>query len=277
MLLYEGWLYLQVLQLVHHNPGNTALIEERRQALRAAGESDRIRQQWVPMARISPYLQHALIVSEDATFYGHEGFDWEGIKVAAEKNLREGRVVAGGSTITQQLAKNLFLSTKRTPWRKAQEALITVMLEKTLGKRRIFEIYLNVIEWGNGVFGAQAAARHYFGTDASRLTPREAAKLASMVPDPRFYDDHPGNRHLLRKTRVILARMKLRYGSNFAAQPRVIKAPLPRRAADTELALPQDNEGAVAPENVQPPDTVPSPAPAGEPSPGAETQSAQRI
>ncbi|RBL65836.1 monofunctional biosynthetic peptidoglycan transglycosylase, partial [Pseudomonas sp. MWU13-2625] len=144
---------------------------------------------------------------EDAKFVDHEGFDWDGIEAAFEKNLKKGHIVAGGSTISQQLAKNLFLSSGKTPWRKLEEALITVMLEKTLDKRRIFEIYLNVIEWGNGVFGAEAASRHYFRTSAARLSSGQAAKLAAMVPNPRYYDDHRNAPGLAKKTRIIQRRM----------------------------------------------------------------------
>ncbi|HEX5337128.1 MAG TPA: monofunctional biosynthetic peptidoglycan transglycosylase, partial [Gallionella sp.] len=144
---------------------------------------------------------------EDAKFVDHEGFDWEGIQKAYEKNMKKGKIVAGGSTISQQLAKNLFLSTKRTPWRKGEEVIITLMLEAVMDKRRIFEIYLNVIEWGNGVFGAEAAARHYYNTSAAGLSAGQAAKLAAMVPNPRYYDKHREAGGLQRKTGIILARM----------------------------------------------------------------------
>ncbi|MCE9633201.1 MAG: monofunctional biosynthetic peptidoglycan transglycosylase, partial [Methylophilales bacterium] len=144
---------------------------------------------------------------EDAKFVDHEGFDWDGIEKAFDKNLKKGKIVAGGSTISQQLAKNLFLSGRKTPWRKLEEALITVMLEKLMSKRRILEIYLNVIEWGNGVFGAEAAARHYYKTSAAGLGAEQAAKLAAMVPNPRFYDKHREARGLAKKTGIILARM----------------------------------------------------------------------
>ena len=163
--------------------------------------------QWVPYEQISDNLKRALIAAEDASFVDHEGFDWEGIQKAYEKNLRKGKIVAGGSTISQQLAKNLFLSTKRTPWRKMEEAVITLMLEAVMDKRRIFEIYLNVIEWGNGVFGAEAAARHYFQVSAAELYRGQAARLAAMVPNPRFYDRHREAPGLLRKTDIIMARM----------------------------------------------------------------------
>jgi monofunctional biosynthetic peptidoglycan transglycosylase len=161
----------------------------------------------VPYNKISTHLKRALIASEDAKFVDHEGFDWDGIQKAYEKNMKKGKIVAGGSTISQQLAKNLFLSTKRTPWRKGEEAIITVMLEEVMDKQRIFEIYLNVIEWGNGVFGAEAAARHYYHVSAAQLSAAQAAKLAAMVPNPRYYDTHREAGGLLRKTGIILSRM----------------------------------------------------------------------
>ena len=167
-----------------------------------------LKYQWVDYAKISNHLKRAVVASEDAKFKDHEGFDWEGIEKAYEKNIKKGKIVGGGSTISQQLAKNLFLSASRTPWRKGEEAIITVMLEKMLSKRRILEIYLNVIEWGNGVFGAEAAARHYFKTSASGLGKTQAAKLAAMVPNPRFYDAHRSTRYLNRRTATIQARMR---------------------------------------------------------------------
>jgi monofunctional biosynthetic peptidoglycan transglycosylase len=166
-------------------------------------------------------LKRAVIASEDAKFVDHEGFDWEGIEKAYEKNLKKGKLVAGGSTISQQLAKNLFLNSKRTPWRKGEEAIITLMLENLLSKQRILEIYLNVIEWGNGVFGAEAASRHYFKTTAAGLSREQAAKLAAMVPNPRFYDDHRNTRYLNRRTATILARMRM---SELPKNPPVEKA-----------------------------------------------------
>ena len=162
---------------------------------------------WVPYSRISPQLKRALIAAEDAKFLEHEGFDWEGIEQAYEKNIRKGKIVAGGSTISQQLAKNLFLSSNRTPWRKAEEALITMMLEFTMDKKRILEIYLNTIEWGNGIFGAEAAARHYYGVSAAELSSEQAARLAAMVPKPRFYDRHRNTSWLNSRSEIILERM----------------------------------------------------------------------
>ena len=167
----------------------------------------RLRQQWVPYQRISGHLKRAIVAAEDAKFVNHNGFDWDGIQKAYEKNLREGEIVAGGSTITQQLAKNLFFSGERAWWRKAQEAVVAVMIETVMSKRRILEIYLNVIEWGEGVFGAEAAARHHYGTTAAGLSPEQAARLASIVPSPRRYGPASDTAYLQRRTQTLLARM----------------------------------------------------------------------
>ena len=149
----------------------------------------------------------AIVAAEDAKFVDHEGFDWEGIQRAIEKNQRKGRAVAGGSTISQQLAKNLFLTPQRSYLRKAEEALITLMIEATMDKRRILEIYLNVVEWGNGVFGAEAAAQHYFGVSAAGLDGWQAAWLAGALPNPRYYDRHRSAPGLARKALIIAERM----------------------------------------------------------------------
>ena len=190
-----------------HDPGMTAFMEDRLERLRAKKPDASLKQQWVPYAKVSAHLKRAIVAAEDAKFVDHEGFDWEAIQKAYEKNQKRGKVVVGGSTISQQLAKNLFLSGSRTPWRKAQEAMITVMMESLMDKRRILEIYLNVIEWGDGVFGVEAAARHYFGVGAAQLSAEQAARLAAMVPNPRFYDRNRNTAWLERKTQLILARM----------------------------------------------------------------------
>ena len=163
--------------------------------------------QWVPYERISPNLKRAIIAAEDSKFLEHEGFDFDAIQNAYQKNLKKGKLVAGGSTISQQLAKNLFLSSEKTPGAKIQEAIITLMLENVMSKRRILEIYLNVIEWGNGVFGAEAAIRYYYGASASSITAEQAARLAAMIPNPRFYDQHRNTPWLSKKTGIILSRM----------------------------------------------------------------------
>ncbi len=203
VIFYQFWLLAHVAWWVNHNPSASAFMEQRLEILQEKNPEAELRHRWVTYDRISNHLKRAIIAAEDSKFVDHEGFDWQGMQQAMVKNARHGRIVAGGSTISQQLAKNLFLSGRRTPWRKAEEALITMMLENLMTKQRILEIYLNVIEWGNGVFGAEAAARHYFKVSAVQLSAGQAAKLAAMVPNPRFYDKNRNARGLLRKTRII--------------------------------------------------------------------------
>ena len=191
----------------YYAPQETAFMAARMDELAERNPKAKLRYRFVPYERIGNSLKRAMIAAEDAKFVDHEGFDWDGIELALEKNQKRGRIVAGGSTITQQLAKNLFLSPSRSWVRKGQEAVITLMLEALLDKRRIFELYLNVIEWGNGVFGAEAAAQHYFGVSAARLSAEQGARLAAMAPNPRFYEHHQGAPGLNRKIRIILARM----------------------------------------------------------------------
>lgn len=206
-LLWQLWLLSWVLLWGWVNPGETRFMEIRLAELRQKNPQAQLKHQWVPYERISIHLKRAIIAAEDAKFVDHEGFDWEGIQKAIEKNQRKGRFVAGGSTISQQLAKNLFLTPTKSYFRKAEEAIITLMLETLWSKRRIFEVYLNVIEWGNGVFGAEAAARHYYNQGAGQLGPEQAARLAGMVPNPRFYDRNRAAPGLGRKTVIILGRM----------------------------------------------------------------------
>ena len=205
---YQASIYLRVWWWVEHNPRSTSFMDRRLEALREQEPGANLKQVWVPYGRIAQNLKLAVIAAEDTAFVEHEGFDWKGIEKAFEKNQKKGKVVAGGSTITQQLAKNLFLSGERSYVRKAQEAVITWMLEERMDKDRILEIYLNVVEWGNGVFGAEAAARHYFGVPAAQLSREQAARLAAMLPNPRFYDRNRTSAYLARRVPVILARMK---------------------------------------------------------------------
>lgn len=207
LIFYQIWLFLHICWWVNFNPASSAFMESRLEVLQKKDPDAELRHKWIPYDRISVNLKRALVASEDAKFVDHEGFDWEGIQHAYQKNLRKGRVVAGGSTISQQLAKNLFLSTRRSPWRKLEEALITVMLETVMDKRRIFEIYLNIIEWGNGVFGAEAAAQHYFRVSAAQLTAEQSAMLAAMIPNPRYYDAHREGQYLQGRTAKILNEM----------------------------------------------------------------------
>lgn len=206
-LLWQLWLLGWVLLWSWVNPGQTRFMAIRLAELRQKNPQAALQQQWVPYERISIHLKRAIIAAEDAKFVDHEGFDWEGMQKALEKNQKKGRAVAGGSTISQQLAKNLFLTPTRSYGRKVEEAIITLMLENLWSKRRIFEVYLNVIEWGNGVFGAEAAARHYYNLPAAQLGPEQAARLAGMVPNPRYYDRYRNAPGLGRKTAIILGRM----------------------------------------------------------------------
>lgn len=208
IFFYQLWIFLHICWWVNHNPSSSAFMKDRLEILQENNPDAELRHKWVEYRKISIHLKRAVIAAEDSKFNDHDGFDWEGIQKAFDKNLKKGKIIAGGSTISQQLAKNLFLSTKRTPWRKLEEAAITLMLEKMMSKRRIFEIYLNIIEWGNGVFGAEAAARHYFRTSASGISGYQAARLAAIIPNPRFYDKHQSTRYLNRRAATIQARMR---------------------------------------------------------------------
>ena len=207
ILLYQLWIFLHICWWINHNPTSSAFMEDRLEIIQETKPDAELKHKWVSYEQISNHLKRAVIASEDAKFIDHEGVDWEAIQAAYEKNLKKGKIVSGGSTISQQLAKNLFLSSKRTPWRKAQELVITYMLEAVLEKRRIFEIYLNVIEWGDGVFGAEAASKHYFKVSAAKLSKQQAARLAVMIPNPRFYDKHKKTKYLTKRTAVIQKRM----------------------------------------------------------------------
>jgi monofunctional biosynthetic peptidoglycan transglycosylase len=191
-------------KLARHNPTSTALMDRR--MAKESKEKRPITKQWswAPLSRISSHLQRAVVVAEDASFFVHEGFDWEGIRDAALHNLEAGEMKRGGSTITQQLAKNLYLSSERSLLRKAREALITRSLEHHLTKERILELYLNVAEWGRGVYGAEAAARHHFGKSAADLTMSEAAWLAAILPSPQRYDPIRKTAALTRRHQRIL-------------------------------------------------------------------------
>ena len=207
VLVLQAWFFARVVWWSTHNPASTAFMEMRLEELRKNDPRARLRQRWVPYERVSVHLKRAVVAAEDAKFVGHEGFDWEAIQKAIEKNERRGRVVAGASTISQQLAKNLFLSGQRSWVRKAQEAVITWMIESTMSKRRILELYLNVAEWGEGVFGAEAAALHHFGVAAAALEPEQAAWLAGVLPSPRRYDRGRLTPNLSIRIGVILERM----------------------------------------------------------------------
>jgi monofunctional glycosyltransferase len=207
LFLWQGWYLGWVVWWKHFDPDMTAFMRMRLGELQEKRPEAELRHQWIPYERISDRLKRAVVAAEDDKFIDHEGFDWEGMQKALEKNQRKGKVVAGGSTISQQLAKNLFLSGAKTPWRKAQEAIITVWLELLWDKRRILEVYLNSVEWGQGVFGAEAAAHRYYNTSAANLTTEQAARLAVMLPAPRRYERNPYSPFMNGRTQSILARM----------------------------------------------------------------------
>ena len=223
---YEGITFVRVLLLRNGNPTSTSLIDTRINEAKAKGQQPRREQVWVPLERISPNLQRAVLAGEDTNFVTHHGFDYEAIQKAFEQAQREAAREAkqegedddwlpslpefkrGGSTISQQLAKNLYLSSQRSFLRKGQEAAITIMLERTLTKRRILEIYLNVIEWGDGIYGAEAAAQRYFHKPASALSVNEAAFLSAMIPNPRtVFNPQINPRRVARRQRIILRGM----------------------------------------------------------------------
>jgi monofunctional biosynthetic peptidoglycan transglycosylase len=226
MIVYEGFLFVRVLRLKSNNPSSTSLIDTRASEAQAQGQQVKHEQAWVPLEKISPNLQRAVLAGEDTNFIYHHGFDYQAIQKAFEQAQRESAKEAkkegedddwlpslpefkrGGSTISQQLAKNLYLSTQRSFIRKGQEAIVTVMLERTLTKKRILEIYLNVIEWGEGVYGAEAAAQHYFHKPAAALSVNEGAFLSAMIPNPRtVFNPQVNPKRVARRQRVILRGM----------------------------------------------------------------------
>ncbi len=210
LFAYLAYLYLtlpDVRPLGSAPPATTAFIELRAREARARGETPRRRQRWVSYDRISPNLTRAVTIAEDSRFWEHDGIDLEEIRNSIQVNLERGTFARGASTITQQLAKNLYLSPSKNPFRKLRELFITRRLEAELSKRRILEIYLNVIEWGDGIYGAEAAAREYFGTSAAALGPAQAALLAGAIVNPRRLNPGKPTRGLLRRQRLIRARM----------------------------------------------------------------------
>ena len=207
VLLVQLYFFVQVLWFVWFNPAMTSMMSAQLSVLRETNPQAQLQQQWVPYARISDHLKRAVIASEDANFSEHDGVDWDALQKAYARNTKRHKVVGGGSTITQQLAKNLFLSGSRSYLRKGQELVIAYMLETVMGKERILELYLNVVEFGRGIFGAEAAARHYYRSTAAALNTSQAAKLAVMLPNPRYYDKHRDTNYLARRTSLILTRM----------------------------------------------------------------------
>ena len=241
------------------NPQTTAFIELRAQQAEARGEPVRKVQRWVTYGRISSQLKRAVLVAEDSAFWQHDGVDYQQLKESFETNLERMEFARGASTITQQLAKNLYLSPTKNPLRKLRELLIARRLEAELSKQRILELYLNVIEWGNGIYGAEAAARSYFGKPAADLTPGEAALLAASIPNTRIFDPgHPSAR-LRRRQEMVLRRM------GNVTPPPVVAEPAPAEGLLPEVAPPPPVGG---PPPVLPGEIVPSGKPGGGKPPG---------
>ncbi len=207
LLALQLWYLVHVIVWRDVNPASTRFMRAQLAELQARDPAAKLRHRWVEYGRISTHLKRAVIAAEDSRFPQHDGVDWNAIEQAFERNAKRGRIAFGGSTITMQLAKNLFLSGERSYLRKAQELVIAWMLEAAMDKRRILEIYLNVAEWGVGVFGAEAAARHYFGVSAAQLGPGQAARLAAMLPRPRYHDRNRGSAALSRRAAIVERRM----------------------------------------------------------------------
>ncbi len=265
----------EVRALRTKNPAETSVMRQRDGEARRSGRKPRRDQRWVPLSRISRNLVEAVVASEDSKFFGHEGVDWEALRESAQKNWEKGRFVRGGSTITQQLAKNLFLSTRKTPLRKVREFVVARWLESDLTKRRILEIYLNVIEWGDSVYGGEAAARRYYGKSASDLTVDEAAGLAAMIPNPRRINPRVNPGWHARASRRVLWLMglssRIRRGEAVTTETPPPVEPPPGESAEAEvLPLAEEPPPLASPtESEAPPESSASPVPV-EPSPGTE-------
>jgi monofunctional glycosyltransferase len=270
-----------VADLASHPPSSTAFMDRRRAELRAAGKNDAISYHFVPYGRISPYLRRAVLVAEDDTFYEHDAIDVKGIEAALQRDLKNRKLTHGGSTITQQLAKNLYLSPSRNPFRKIKEYFLARSLERHLTKKRILELYLNVAELGERVYGAEAASRLYFHQSAASLSPWQAALLAGCLPNPRIMNPAAPNKRLRWRQRMILSRMR-RWG--YLLEEEVLTAKKPAEpaapataptaaATDTDLAPPQVTDSIPAVGDTAPEITSTTAATATDatPSPTAET------
>ena len=266
--VYIAYVYLtlpDVRPLATENPATTAFIELRKSEAAESGRTFQIRHRWVPYTRISTNLRRAVLVAEDAAFFDHEGIDLKELRASLEHNWEEGKFERGASTITQQLAKNLYLSPSRNPVRKLKELLITRRLEAALSKRRILEIYLNVIEWGDGIFGAEAAARAYFGKPAAALAPDEAALLAGAIINPRAHNPAKPTKRLLRRQQIIARRMGIKAAPSASQVIQHTPAADSPQSGDASSEFPSINQSSPAPppsaQTVQPPSGNGSPPP----------------
>jgi len=239
-----------VAMLERRTPARTSLMRRRVAEARASGRDLRIDQRWIPYERIAPVLRRAVLIAEDDAFFSHGGLDWGEMRASMRRNLEAGRIVRGGSTITQQLARNVYLGNERTVTRKLREIMLARRIEGALSKRRIFELYLNLIEWGDGIFGIEAAAQRHFGVSASALDARQAALLAAVIINPRRFDPAQPNRRIERRARMILGRMWRR---GFIGELEYLVAtgrtPPPTAPLDSAGTAPADT-AAVSPESV---------------------------
>ncbi len=278
LVVVAGFIAWQVIafpdvsRLATEAPATTAFMEQRKQQLRAEGKDDTIRYTFVPYARISPYLRRAVLVAEDNNFYEHDAIDTRAMTEAIRRDWERRKITHGGSTITQQLAKNLYLSPSRNPLRKIKEYFIARSLENHLTKKRILELYLNVVEMGERVYGAEAASRFYFDKPASALAPQQAALLAGCLPNPRLMNPGAPNKRLRWRQRMILSRMR-RWGYLFETEVLTEKKPdaPPSAPPVVDTAIEQTPPSDTA--SPAPPDTTSSPPPAATPNP-EQTESA---
>ena len=208
LVAVQFWFLAHIWYWADHNPESTAFMRSRLEIIREDEPGARLSHRWVPYNRISGHLKRAVVAAEDDKFMDHTGFDWEAIQKAYEKNLREGEIVSGASTIPQQLSKNLFFTTYKSLVRKAREAIVVSWMEHDLPKKRIIEIYLNVIEWGDGVYGCEAAARRYYGVSCASLDVDQAAGLAAMIPSPRRINPRINPSLHARATSKVLRQMR---------------------------------------------------------------------
>jgi monofunctional biosynthetic peptidoglycan transglycosylase len=253
---------IDVRGLARHEPGRSAVMLEREREAQDAGKPYHESRHWVTLEHVSATLRRAVLVAEDDKFFTHDGLDWDEIRISAQKNLRAHKIVRGGSTITQQLAKNLWLGTSRTPWRKFEEMLLAVRLERDLTKRRILELYLNTIEWGDGIYGIDAAAHYWFGVGASALDANQSIRLAAIIINPRVFSPVTPNERITNRIRTIAERLRRR-GAISEEQYRVT------------LGLPPEAEApAVDSTLIARPDTTTSPPAEPEPPPPAADSAA---
>ena len=256
LMIFGAWGYATLpdgSEFIRRNPDRTAFMREREaEGIRARQPID-----WAPLSSIAPALRYAVIVAEDANFYHHAGIDWDAARQALERDWRDRRWSHGGSTITQQLAKNLYLTQRKTLWRKTIEAAIATRMERRLSKPRMLELYLNVVEWGHGIYGVNAAAHHYFGTDAAGLTIAQAAWLAAILPAPLRYEHRPDAQLVVKRAAIIARFVERRLGGEPQPPPELPPLPTPDDAPEASPESPLPDELPHPPDEFAP--AVPPP------------------